>query len=115
MSLRIVARYIGALQRGQRLTRQDDKKAYGYVDGGKGEGDYSLQSRAWDASMNAMDGPNCLNFTLWTYVPDNNHEFGDNWYVPSVSVCVWHAEGGCRYFVQRDCLTCRVPTRGGQT
>lgn len=57
----------------------DDKKAYGYVDGGKGEGDYSLQSRAWDASMNAMDGPNCLNFTLWTYVPDNNHEFGDNW------------------------------------
>lgn len=29
--------------------------------------------------MNAMDGPNAQNFTLWTYVPDNSHEFGDLW------------------------------------
>ncbi len=32
--------------------------------------------------MNASDGPNCLNFTLWTYVPDNSHEWGDLWYAP---------------------------------
>jgi hypothetical protein len=38
-----------------------------------------MQVRAWDASMNAMDGPNALNFTLWTYVPDNSHEWGDLW------------------------------------
>jgi len=57
----------------------DDKKAYGFVDGGKGEGDYTMQRRAWDASMHALDGPNALNFTLWTYVPDNSHEWGDLW------------------------------------
>ncbi|WWC87645.1 uncharacterized protein L201_002535 [Kwoniella dendrophila CBS 6074] len=57
----------------------DGKKAYGYVDGGRGEGDYSSQQRAFDCSMNALDGPNCLNFTLWTYVPDHCHEWSDNW------------------------------------
>ena len=31
--------------------------------------------------MNALDGPNCLNYTLWTYVPDNSHEWGDLWWV----------------------------------
>lgn len=62
----------------------DGKKAYGFVDGGKGEGDYSAQQKAWDASLNAADGPNCLNYTLWTYVPDNSHEWGDLWYVSSI-------------------------------
>ncbi|WVQ78704.1 hypothetical protein IAT38_000791 [Cryptococcus sp. DSM 104549] len=57
----------------------DGKKAYGYVDGGRGEGDYSSQQRAMDGSMNACDGANCLNYTIWTYVPDNVHEWGDNW------------------------------------
>ncbi|WRT65476.1 uncharacterized protein IL334_002419 [Kwoniella shivajii] len=57
----------------------DNKKAYGYVDGGRGEGDYSSQQRALDCSMNACDGPNCLNWTLWNYVPDHNHEWSDNW------------------------------------
>jgi hypothetical protein len=75
-------------QSGVEADKQDDKKAYGYVDGGKGEGDYSAQQRAWDASMNAMDGPNCLNFTLWTYVPDNSHQWGDLWYgAASSSLC----------------------------
>lgn len=30
--------------------------------------------------MNALEGPNALNYTLWTYVPDNCHEWGDLWY-----------------------------------
>jgi hypothetical protein len=58
---------------------QDGRRAYGYVDGGKGEGDYSAQQKAMDASLNACDGPNNLNYTLWTYVPDNSHQWGDNW------------------------------------
>lgn len=29
--------------------------------------------------MNALEGPNALNYTLWTYVPDNSHEWGDLW------------------------------------
>ncbi|WVQ62820.1 uncharacterized protein L199_000969 [Kwoniella botswanensis] len=57
----------------------DGKKAYGYVDGGRGEGDYSSQQRALDCSMNACDGPNCLNYTIWNYVPDHCHEWSDNW------------------------------------
>lgn len=64
----------------------DDKKAYGFVDGGKGEGDYSSQQKAWDCSMNASDGPNCLNYTLWTYVPDNSHEWGDLWNGEDLSI-----------------------------
>ncbi|OCF58151.1 cytoplasmic protein [Kwoniella mangroviensis CBS 10435] len=57
----------------------DGKKAYGYVDGGREEGDYSSQQRALDCSMNACDGPNCLNYTIWNYVPDHCHEWSDNW------------------------------------
>ena len=34
--------------------------------------------------MNALEGPNALNYTLWTYVPDNCHEWGDLWYVPPI-------------------------------
>ena len=67
-----------------KADQQDDKKAYGFVDGGRGEGDYSAQQKAWDCSMNALEGPNALNYTLWTYVPDNTHQEGDLWYVPSL-------------------------------
>jgi hypothetical protein len=58
---------------------QDDKKAYGYVEGGKGKGDYSVQQRAMDSSLNACDGENVLNYTMWTYVPDHCHKWSDNW------------------------------------
>ena len=68
----------------------DDKKAYGYQDGGKGKGDYSAQQRAWDGSMNALDGKNCLNYTSWTYVPDNSHEWGDLWNGEDLSI--WSAD-----------------------
>ncbi|ORX36376.1 putative cellulase like glycosyl hydrolase [Kockovaella imperatae] len=64
----------------------DDRRAYGYVDGGQGEGDYSSQQKAWDCSLNAADGPNCLNWTLWTYCPDNSHEWGDNWNGEDLSI-----------------------------
>ncbi|ODO09259.1 hypothetical protein I350_02859 [Cryptococcus amylolentus CBS 6273] len=57
----------------------DDKQAYGYVNGGRGEGDFSSQQKAMDCSMNACDGPNNFNYTIWNYVPDNVHEWGDNW------------------------------------
>lgn len=57
----------------------DGKAAYGYANNGKGKGDYSQQQRAWDASVNACDGPNALNYTLWVYVARNSHQWGDNW------------------------------------
>lgn len=48
----------------------DGKKAYGYGPDGKGKGDYSAQQKALDASLNAADGPNMLNWTVWTYCVD---------------------------------------------
>jgi len=42
-------------------------------------GDYSNQIRALDASLNACDGPNMLNSSIWTYCPDNTHPDGDRW------------------------------------
>ncbi|KAL7419794.1 hypothetical protein Q5752_005710 [Cryptotrichosporon argae] len=68
----------------------DNKRAYGYVDGGRGAGDYSAQQKAWDASLNAADGPNALSYTLWTYVPDNSHEWGDLWNGEDLSI--WSAD-----------------------
>ncbi|KAI0806708.1 glycoside hydrolase [Fomes fomentarius] len=64
----------------------DGKKAYGYTDGGKYKGDYSSQQKALDASMNAADGQNALNYTLWNYCPDNSHEWGDGWNLEDLSV-----------------------------
>lgn len=50
----------------------DNKKAYS-------DGDYSAQTKALDASLNACDGTNVLNYSIWTYCPDNSHEWGDQW------------------------------------
>ncbi|KAH8978023.1 putative cellulase like glycosyl hydrolase [Lactarius hatsudake] len=55
----------------------DDRRAYGWTDGGRHKGDYSRQQRALDASLNAADGPNGLSYTIWTYCPDNVHPWGD--------------------------------------
>lgn len=64
----------------------DDKRSYGYTDNGKYAGDYSNQTKALDASLNAADGPNCINWTVWTYVPDHSHKWGDGWNMEDLSL-----------------------------
>ena len=68
----------------------DEKRAYGYTDKGKHKGDYSSQQKALDASLNAADGPNALNYTVWTYCPDSSHEWGDGWNLEDLSI--WSAD-----------------------
>ncbi|KAM6500996.1 glycoside hydrolase family 5 protein [Amanita muscaria] len=64
----------------------DSKRSYGWTDGGKYRGDYSRQERALDASLNACDGDNVLNWTAWTYCPDNTHDWGDGWNMEDLSL-----------------------------
>ncbi|KAI0683194.1 glycoside hydrolase superfamily [Cytidiella melzeri] len=64
----------------------DGKRSYGYTDNGKYKGDYTYQQTALDASLNAADGPNGLNYTIWTYCPDNSHMWGDGWNLEDLSV-----------------------------
>lgn len=64
----------------------DGKRSYGYTDDGKFFGDYSNQQKALDASLNAADGPNCINWTVWTYCPDHSHQWGDGWNMEDLSL-----------------------------
>ncbi|KAJ7856630.1 hypothetical protein B0H14DRAFT_2352702, partial [Mycena olivaceomarginata] len=57
---------------------------------GRGVGDYSAQEKALDASLNAADGPNALNYTVWTYCPDSSHAWGDGWNMEDLSL--WSAD-----------------------
>lgn len=57
----------------------DKKQAYN-------TGDYHNQSRAMDASMNACDGSNIINYSIWTYNPENTHRWGENWNGEDLSV-----------------------------
>ncbi|SCV69416.1 BQ2448_2436 [Microbotryum intermedium] len=57
----------------------DKKKAYQ-------DGDYTAQMRALDASLNACDGANALNYTVWTYCPDNSHQWSDRWNGEDLSI-----------------------------
>ncbi|KAF7972267.1 hypothetical protein HWV62_18594 [Athelia sp. TMB] len=68
----------------------DGKRSYGWTDNGKHAGDYSNQQKALDASLNAADGPNALNWTLWTYCADNDHTWGDGWNMEDLSL--WSAD-----------------------
>ena len=68
----------------------DGKRSYGWTDNGKYLGDYSNQQKALDASMNAADGPNVLNWTVWTYCPDSGHTWGDGWNMEDLSI--WSAD-----------------------
>jgi hypothetical protein len=64
----------------------DGRRSYGYTDGGRYKGNYSRQQRALDASLNAADGPNGLNYTIWTYCTDNEHRWGDLWNMEDLSL-----------------------------
>ncbi|KZT18897.1 glycoside hydrolase family 5 protein [Neolentinus lepideus HHB14362 ss-1] len=64
----------------------DGRRSYGWTDNGKYLGDYSNQQKALDASLNAADGPNSLNYTIWTYCPDSCHEWGDGWNMEDLSL-----------------------------
>ncbi|KIY47560.1 glycoside hydrolase, partial [Fistulina hepatica ATCC 64428] len=64
----------------------DSKRSYGWTDGGRYKGDYSRQQSALDASLNGADGPNCVNYTIWTYAPDHCHDWGDGWNMEDLSV-----------------------------
>ncbi|KAJ7653334.1 glycoside hydrolase family 5 protein [Mycena polygramma] len=68
----------------------DAKQSYYGDKRGRGVGDYSQQEKALDASLNAADGPNALNYTVWTYCPDSTHEWGDGWNMEDLSL--WSAD-----------------------
>ena len=71
----------------------DHKKAYK-------DGNYSTQVRALDASLNACDGKNVLNFTVWNYCPDNSHEWGDLW--NGEDLTVWSPDDAVKQIVARE-------------
>ncbi|KAJ6567607.1 glycoside hydrolase family 5 protein [Mycena vulgaris] len=64
----------------------DDKRSYYGDKRGRGVGDYSQQEKALDASLNGADGPNAINWTVWTYCTDSTHEWGDGWNMEDLSL-----------------------------
>ena len=70
----------------------DHKYSYGMSPeaGPKGKGDYSRQTKALDASLQAADGMNALNYTIWTYAPDSSHVWGEGWNLEDLSL--WSAD-----------------------
>jgi hypothetical protein len=71
----------------------DHKKAYK-------DGNYSTQVRALDASLNACDGKNVLNFTTWNYCPDNSHEWGDLW--NGEDLTIWSPDDAVKSIAARE-------------
>ncbi|KIW50520.1 hypothetical protein PV05_09324 [Exophiala xenobiotica] len=57
----------------------DDKYAYK-------TGDYSSQTSALDANHYALEGSGAQGYTLWTYVGQNNHQWGDMWNGEDLSI-----------------------------
>ncbi|GAA6008984.1 hypothetical protein JCM10207_004055 [Rhodosporidiobolus poonsookiae] len=81
----------------------DKKKAYS-------DGNYSAQVRALDASLNACDGTNMLNVTIWDYCPDNSHEWGDKWNGEDLSV--WSPDDAVAMESSRTAAAQRARQRG---
>ncbi|KAJ3410726.1 hypothetical protein HDV05_003446 [Chytridiales sp. JEL 0842] len=48
-------------------------------------GDYSAQEKALDTNMRAIEST-LINCTLWNYVADNNHAWGDGWNGEDLSI-----------------------------
>ncbi|KAJ5334935.1 hypothetical protein N7452_007338 [Penicillium brevicompactum] len=57
----------------------DDKYAYK-------TGDYSSQTSAMDANHFALEGSTSNGYTLWVYVTQNDHEWGDQWNGEDLSI-----------------------------
>ncbi|KAG8738368.1 hypothetical protein FRC11_001442, partial [Ceratobasidium sp. 423] len=57
----------------------DSKKSYGLDGNSKYVGDYTDQTHALDCSLNGAGGNNVINWTIWTYAPNNTHMWGDGW------------------------------------
>lgn len=57
----------------------DDKYAYR-------TGDYASQSAAMDANHFALEGSGAAGYTLWVYVAENNHDWGDCWNGEDLSI-----------------------------
>ncbi|KAI9839740.1 MAG: hypothetical protein M1837_002028 [Sclerophora amabilis] len=57
----------------------DDKYAYK-------TGDYSSQSAAMDANHFAVEGSGMNGFSLWLYMANNNHQWGDQWNGEDLSI-----------------------------
>ena len=97
----------------------DSRKSYGYTDKGKYKYDYTSQTKALDASMNACDGKNGLNWTIWGYVPDDHTwEWGDGWNMEDLSLwswADWREEGDerCQMVLSKQPMELRpmVPTK----
>lgn len=56
-------------------------------------GDFRLQERALSAYYDAIDA-NLMNATIWNYVADNTHEWGDGWNGEDLSVFCEEDGGG---------------------
>ncbi|BGP46084.1 hypothetical protein JCM10450v2_001924 [Rhodotorula kratochvilovae] len=81
----------------------DKKKAYA-------DGNYATQVRALDASLNACDGNNVLNYTVWCYCPDNSHEWGDKWNGEDLSV--WSPDDAVKMVDGRSAVAQRARRLG---
>lgn len=81
----------------------DKKKAYQ-------DGNYATQVRALDASLNACDGKNMLNYTVWNYCPDNSHEWGDKWNGEDLSV--WSPDDAVQMVNARTAVSRRARALG---
>ncbi|KAG0761282.1 hypothetical protein G6F57_004777 [Rhizopus arrhizus] len=83
------------------FTNQRQSKAFGI------NHPNSNQNKAMDANINALE-QNLLNYTLWTYVPDNNIKWGDRWNGEDLSIWQSDQEERSSLLNSKDCLKSSV-------